>query len=219
MMQALELVLSNSPLFNGIAQEDIGETLAYLSAVRKEYGKFESIIHEGDIVDSVGILLSGLARSEKTDSTGKLTIATLIAPGGYIGVLLSASCGRTSPVSVRALERLSVLFVPVKNIIASCDCPHHSQLIRNLLDGVAEKALVLHDRNDCLIKPTIRDKVLTFLSRFSRDAGSDSFTIPMGRDAMAEYLNTDRSALSRELSEMKRDGMIDYKKNWFKLKL
>ena len=32
---------------------------------------------------------------------------------------------------------------------------------------------------------------------------------------MAEYLNADRSALSRELSRMKKDGIIDYKKNMF----
>jgi Mn-dependent DtxR family transcriptional regulator len=32
---------------------------------------------------------------------------------------------------------------------------------------------------------------------------------------MAEYLNVDRSALSRELSNMKKEGLIDYRKNRF----
>lgn len=214
----VEYVLEKSPLFRGIARDDIETMLTCLSATRKDFEKDENIVWEGDTIKNVGILLSGSAQSAKTDVTGKLVIVTLIEPGNYIGVLLAASHDRTSPVSVQALETLTVLFIPIQNILARSDCPHHSKLIGNLLNGIAEKALVLHDRNDCLIKPTVRDKVLTFLSQFAHDAGSHSFTIPMGRDAMSEYLNVDRSALSRELSWMKRDGLINYDKNWFELR-
>jgi len=36
---------------------------------------------------------------------------------------------------------------------------------------------------------------------------------------MADYLNVDRSALSKELGKMKKDGLLDYYKNSFELKL
>ena len=212
-------VLNRSPLFQGIAQDDIDVMLPCLSATRKEFQKEESIIREGDMIKNIGILLSGIAQSVKTDITGKQVIVTLVKPGNYIGVLLAASHNRTSPVTVQACENLAVLFIPMQNILSRSDCPQHARLLSNLLDGIAEKALILHDRNDCLIKPTIRDKVLTLLSEFAHNVGSSSFTIPMGRDAMAEYIDVDRSALSRELSWMKRDGLIDYEKNWFKLRL
>jgi cAMP-binding proteins - catabolite gene activator and regulatory subunit of cAMP-dependent protein kinases len=218
-MQMSENVLNRSPLFQGIAQDNIEAILSCLSAIRREFQKGESILREGDIIKNVGILLSGTAQSVKTDITGKQVIVTLIKPGNYIGVLLAASHNRTSPVMVRALDNLAVLFIPMQNILSRSDCPHHAKLLSNLLDGIAEKALVLHDRNDCLIKPTIRDKVLTFLSESAHNVGSNSFTIPMGREAMAEYLDVDRSALSRELSWMKRDGLIDYDKNWFILRV
>ncbi|MNR32141.1 hypothetical protein D3C85_1497010 [compost metagenome] len=93
----------------------------------------------------------------------------------------------------------------------------HEQLLGNLFDSIAERALELHDRNDCLIMPTIRDKVLTYLTRVMREAGTETFTIPFDREAMAEYLDVDRSALSRELAWMKRDGLIDFYRNEFKL--
>ena len=205
-------ILEKSPLFRGIACGDINNILSHLSATGREYEKGETILWEGESVSDVGILLSGSARSVKTSVTGKLVIVTLLEPGSYIGLLLAASRDRKSPVTVQALDRLSALFIPIRSILARNDCPHYSLILNNLLDGIAEKALVLHDRNDCLIKPTIRDKVLTFLTRESRRAGPGSFTIPMGREAMAEYLDADRSALSRELSWMKRDGLIDYKK-------
>lgn len=213
-----ENALENSSLLHGISHNCIKDILLFLSAVRKEYEKGENILWEGDTICDVGILLSGSAQSTKTDVTGKQVIVTMLKPGSYIGVLLAASHHRKSPVSVIALEKLAVLFIPIQNIVVRNNCPCHSQLLGNLLDGIAEKALVLHDRNNCLIKPTIRSKVLTFLAGESRRFKSNSFTISMGRDAMAEYLNVDRSALSRELSRMKRDGLIDYKKSWFELR-
>lgn len=80
-----------------------------------------------------------------------------------------------------------------------------------------DSALILHDRNDCLIKPTIRGKVLTYLSLEAEKTGSRSFSIPLNRAAMTEYLNVDRSALSRELSRMKQDGLIEFSRSHFRL--
>ena len=210
-------VLENTPLFQGVGRERLPALLKYLSAWQRAYEKDEMILYEGDSVDHVGVLLTGSVRSIKTDMTGKQVIVALVEPGGYIGVLLAASRRRKSPVSVQAAEAAEVLFIPFDNILNRTDCPEHAALLKNLFDGLAEKALVLHDRNDCLIKPTIREKVLTYLSMEAARAGSDSFDIPFGRGAMAEYLDVNSSALSRELSWMKRDGLIDFQRNRFKL--
>ena len=212
-----EIMLIQSSLFQGITRDEIETMLIYLSATRREFRKDEHIVREGDLVRNIGILLSGTAQSVKIGFTGKQVIVTRIQPGNYIGVLLAASHVRTSPVTVQALENLVVLFIPMRNILSRHDYPHREQLLSNLLDGIAEKALILHDRNDCLVQPSIRDKVLTFLSEFADTARSNSFVIPMNRDTMAEYLDVDRSALSRELSWMKRDGLINYEKSWFQL--
>lgn len=121
--------------------------------------------------------------------------------------------------SVQAIEPLEVLFIPINSILRPCTnlCKSHEQLLGNLFDSIAERALELHDRNDCLIMPTIRDKVLTYLTKVMRETGTETFTIPFDREAMAEYLDVDRSALSRELAWMKRDGLIDFYRNKFKL--
>lgn len=48
---------------------------------------------------------------------------------------------------------------------------------------------------------------------------SNKITIPFDRQQLADYLNTDRSALSKELIKMKKDGLIEYRKNVFEIKL
>lgn len=210
-------VLANSPLFEGIPGQEIPSILSCLSAAYRSFEAGETILWEGDRVCDIGILLSGSARSLKTDRNGRQVIVTLLAPGSYIGVLLAASKDRKSPLSVQVQEPAKALFIPIRHLLSQSECPCHAVLLENLLNGIAEKALVLHDRNDCLIKPCIREKVLAFLTTAAKKDGAYAFQVPMGRDAMAAYLNVDRSALSRELSRMKRDGLIDYHKNWFKL--
>lgn len=211
--------LCQSRLFAGISPDDIPHMLTCLSATQKEYAKDEMVVREGDFVDDVGIILQGRAQSTKLSVTGKKIIVSLHYPGGYTAVLTAASRGRRCPMSVQAIEPLEVLFIPVQNILSCCTrlCTAHEQLLGNLFDSIAERALELHDRNDCLIMPTIRDKVFTYLTRVMREAGTETFTIPFNREAMAEYLDVDRSALSRELAWMKRDGLIDFYRNEFKL--
>jgi len=58
---------------------------------------------------------------------------------------------------------------------------------------------------------------MAYLSRVSNEKDSRTIMIPMNRNAMAEYLNVERSALSRELSCMKKEGLIDFHKNTFRL--
>lgn len=209
--------LAKSSLFDGIALRAIPGLVSGLGAVTKSYDKGEMILWEGDRTDRVGILLSGRARSTKTDPHGRQVIVTLLEPGSYIGLLLAASGGRPSPVSVETLEFARVLFMPLSPLISRREIPGQERLMTNLMRDLAGKALLLHDRNDCLIRSSIRDKVLTFLAREAENAGKRAFTVRMNREAMADYLHVDRSALSRELSHMQRDGLITFHKNRFQL--
>ncbi len=212
-------ILQQTRIFNGIVKEDIEKILKCIHARQIEYEKGEMVIEEGSVVRDIGIVLSGHGRSIKQDVSGKTLIVTLLEKGSLIGVLLAASRERKSPVSVQAQDFLSVLSIPVEKVICPCTkaCLKHNVLLHNYMDSIAEKALILHDRNDCLIKSTVREKILSYLIRVAREDESHTFTILLDRNSMAEYLNVERSALSRELSRMKKDGLIDYYKNSFKL--
>ena len=70
---------------------------------------------------------------------------------------------------------------------------------------------------DFLSQRTLREKLMSYLSDAAEKNGKVNFTIPYSRQELADYLHVDRSALSRELSKMRRDGVIDFNKNVFKL--
>ena len=82
---------------------------------------------------------------------------------------------------------------------------------------VAEKSMVLHERIDCLIRHSVKEKVLAYLNRVAKEQRSYTIKLHLNRNELAQYLNVERSALSRELSRMMDDGIIEYKKNMFKI--
>ena len=65
---------------------------------------------------------------------------------------------------------------------------------------------------------SIREKVSYFLSQQAAAHQSMSFDIEFSRQDLADFLCVDRSALSKVLSEMKREGLIDYHRNHFELR-
>jgi len=64
---------------------------------------------------------------------------------------------------------------------------------------------------------SIRERLLSYLSYQALEQGCYSFEIPFNRQQLADYLSVERSALSNELSKMRRDGLIEYKKSRFTL--
>ena len=74
----------------------------------------------------------------------------------------------------------------------------------------------MNTRIQILSKLSIREKLITLFSSYSSD-GSESFVLPFNREDMAAYIGADRSAMSRELSKMKKEGIIDFHKEAFRI--
>ena len=82
---------------------------------------------------------------------------------------------------------------------------------------LANRTLEMNDRIQILSKRTLRSKLVTFFSLLIKRYDDDSFAIPFDRSAMADYLGTDRSALSRELSHMQAEGLLRFRHNRFEI--
>jgi len=205
-------------LFANITESEILKKC--INARYKTYKKNDIIIEAGHPTDEFGILLEGSAHSIKWDASGKLVIISLIEKGGAIGVLLAAKPNQVSPLTVQATSPTTVMMIPFQKLITRCEknCPNHEKLIQNYISILAEKGLELHERINCLLEPTVREKILAYLNKIAHEQQSQTITLPINRNIMAEYLNVERSALSRELSRMKKDGIIDYHQNNFVLK-
>ncbi|PQM75095.1 hypothetical protein C5Y44_05400 [Corynebacterium sp. J010B-136] len=64
---------------------------------------------------------------------------------------------------------------------------------------------------------SLRSRLELFLKAQSLRFNFSMFTVPISRQEMAEHLHADRAALSRKLSRMKAESLIDYHRNSFRL--
>lgn len=86
-----------------------------------------------------------------------------------------------------------------------------------MLRIVANKNLLLNQKIEFTSKRTTREKLLAYLSAEAKKAGSSSFSIPMNRQELADYLSVERSAMSAELSKLRDDKVLRFNKNNFTL--
>ena len=56
---------------------------------------------------------------------------------------------------------------------------------------------------------------MSYLNAMSLQKGTKEFDIPFDRQQLADYLNLERSALSKELGKMQREGIISFRKSHF----
>ena len=96
-------------------------------------------------------------------------------------------------------------------------CSHHSRIIRNLLSELAEKNLRLNEKLTHMGQRSTRAKVLSYLSACARRQGGAEFDIAFSRQQLADYLSVDRSGLSAELCHLRDEGLLEFRREHFRL--
>ena len=205
----------DTPLFHGIAPEELPAMLSCLGARSRDYKKGEIILLEGSPTEYMGIVRSGSVVVELGDAWGNNSILSSIGPGGTFAEVYACIPGEPLMVSVVAAEDTSVLMLHVGRALRACPggCAYHERLIQNLLGLCAQKSLQLSRRILHTGPKTIRGRLLSYFSERVKQGGSYSFDIPYNRQQLADYLGVDRSALCAELSKMQKDGLLRYQRN------
>ena len=134
---------------------------------------------------------------------------------------ISCAPGSVLKVSVAAETPATVLFLNVKRVLTMCPsaCARHSRIIRNLLGELAEKNLRFGEKLTHMGQRTTRAKIMSYLSAEAQRLGTCEFDIPFSRQQLADYLGVERSGLSLELGRMKKDGVLEYRKSHFLLRI
>ncbi len=213
------LFLTKTPLFQGIAPKELEQMLGCLGASARQYGKGQTIYHVGENVEQMGVVVTGSVHVVQDDVWGNRSIWAQVGPGQVFAETYASLPGEVLNVGVEAVEETQVLFLDVGRVLQVCPggCPFHSRLLRNLLQVMALKNLNLTRKISHITPRSIRERMLAYLSNEAVRQGTMDFRIPFNRQQLADYLSVDRSALSAELSKMKREGLLDYQKNHFVL--
>ena len=214
-------ILRSSQLFSGISENELTSMLSCLGTRKEDFPKQAFVLRAGDTIDSIGIVLSGSVLIIQEDIWGNWNILSKAGPGQTFAAVYACAPGSRLNVNVIAETPVTVMFLNVKRILNVCPsaCSHHSRVIRNLLSELAEKNLRFNEKLTHMGQRTTRAKIMSYLSAEAQRLGKYEFDIPFSRQQLADYLGVERSGLSLELGKMKKDGLLDYHKNHFVLRL
>ncbi len=220
-MQEFLPILQTSRLFSGVTEQELQSMLTCLSARTERFPKDCFLLHAGDRIDSIGLVLSGSVLVVQEDVWGNRNILSKAGPGQSFALAFACAPGAVLSVSVMAASPVTVLFLNVRRILTLCPsaCAHHSRILRNLLGELAEKNLALGGKLSHMGQRSTRAKLLSYLSAEAQRQGAYEFEIPFSRQQLADYLGVERSGLSAELGKMQKEGLLAFRKSRFILNI
>ncbi len=199
-----------------MAESDIEKALNVFSTNEVYYEK-GAIIASSGCLQKFGLVISGTVQVSFTDIDGNEVLMASVGCGDTFGESMCWLKTNEIPVTITAFQDSQILWLSPEALRLEENCEFVRELRNRFISMLASKTLSMNDRIQILSKPTIRQKLVTFLSQYRNRLGVEVFTIPFDRESLAMYLAVNRSALSRELSLMQKEGIIEFYKNSFKI--
>ena len=200
-----------SPLFRDVSEES-------QQAMRTCFDMREYSFRAGEVIydfsegrNMVGVLTQGAAVIERIDHQGSRTILERLERGGVFGEMLMFENVAGDSITVVAEEPCRVWLMAADQVTKRREnaCAHHTQVVENMFQLVAEKATSLYERVEVLSRRSIRDKLLCYFSLLAAKSRGGEFSLPFSLSALADYISTDRSAMMRELKKMRDEKLVD----------
>ncbi|XVG96128.1 Crp/Fnr family transcriptional regulator [Eubacteriales bacterium KG127] len=213
-------ILGNTVPFKCFATDEILDAVVFLNGNVREFDTKSYIFRMGEKISSFGIVLEGQVFIENTDFLGNQMILGENQEGDFFAETYASLENIPLLVDVRAGTDCKILFIDMRKIKtgeALYKSWYHT-FMRNMLIATSMKNINLSNRSFHTRPKSARGRISSYLSGQRLLNESDNFCIPFNRQEMADYLNLDRSALSKELGRMKKDGLISFKKNHFRLR-
>lgn len=209
--------VKNYRLFQGMDENEIETAIKSLFYREENYKKDSFILYAGDTTNRIGMVLDGSVTIESNDLWGNRTILSHIGKGQFFAETYALLPNKPLLVDVTANEDCKILFLQIGSLKKLQENPCHwkSKLTLNLLAISLNKNLHLSERSFHTSPKTIRGKVMSYLNTVAIEKGNNAFAIPFDRQQLADYLNVERTALSKELGKMQKDKLIKVKKNQF----
>ena len=211
-------LLAGCPLFRPLSAEFIESSILPLARVQ-EYPKGTFLIHPQQELNHFGIIAQGAVHTIHISVDGDNRVMDSLEPGQIYGGDLMCTRSRLAPYHAMAAQPCTVLNFPIGMVLEPGTIPEPERqiLIAQLLTIIAHENMRKDYRLAILSHKGLRDRLMTYLTMQAAKRGTDTFTIPFDREALASFLCVNRSALSHEITVMKQEGIIQCRKNTFTL--
>ena len=206
-------------LFKGFEENEITALLRCLNVKILTFKEKKAIVRSGEKISNLYLILTGRARDTWYDLDGNINTYVDYKSGDIIGLEHISSSSKTYNSTIIATEETTILALDGFRFLNPCQnyCPRHTKIINKAYALLTKQNQTLLNRIKELSMGSTKKKVLCYLNNVKTTVKSSEFNIPYNREELANYLGVERSALSKELSDLQKQGLITYHKNYFKI--
>lgn len=210
-------ILRRSPLFQNMSDANIDRALKLFHAQEARFKRGQYLCHAGEPMGRFGFVLKGAVQVFIDDVNGVRFLMNSVSAGDSFGESLHFMEVKDSPIYIMATEDTKLLWLNARQLKEARRTTETLETALRFVALLAQRTLSMNDRIQILTQPSIRAKLNLYFTQCANRYNSRTFTIAFNRNQLADYLAVNRSALSRELSRMKEEGLIDYHLNSFSI--
>jgi CRP-like cAMP-binding protein len=206
-------------LFEGIPSAKINELFTHLAVRELALKKGEVLFRSGSKITEFAVIISGRLAISSYEADGHRKIVEFLEPMDTVAIALSVADIQSVAISVEARQDSEVILFNANKVLNPAGRPseEHVRLLRNITKELARKTVLLGRKMRIISTRTTSERLMKYLIEESVRRGSKEFEIPYDRQALADYLCVERSALSAEISKLIDKGVIESRKSHFKL--
>lgn len=190
-------------IFKNLTDEDLEKIKKYMNIEEKIFPKDSYIFMQNDLAKNLFFLIEGNIVVSKIDSTGKRNIVQNFKQKVVFGEVY-AYLNEKYDFDAYTNEKSRVLIIKDFKKIFQLDLS--KKFLLSFIDLLANKSMILSRKNQISTQFTLRQKIANFLI-YKEENGK--ILLDMTREDLADFLTTTRPSLSRELSKMKEEKIID----------
>ena len=217
-MQLVHLDLQELPLFRDISAAEVDRFIENTGAVIKRYERGSRFLKAYEANSNIGVIVEGEAQVLSEDRFGNEAISHNLERGAMLGSTSAILPKVPYTTNIEALTDVLVLWVPYRALLTAGPKlgRTHGIVMKNLLEAFCRKNLLMMEKIELLSQKTLRERLILYLLQRERRQNREKVHVP-GRVQLAKELECNRSALTREISAMRNEGMLACGSDWMQL--
>lgn len=210
----------NTSLFRNMNEDEILRTIQLLHGKKRTYLKNEILFLQETTLKYTCLLLSGSLDIYQITLAGETTLLKQIQPGEVFAYALSVQGSCPDSIEVTTVSTCEILFLDTSKLLEKSPeqlTDLEIRIIQNLTLVMVQKNMMLNRKIQIISQNTLRQKLLLYLNFLSKEQNSSQVTLPLTKEKLSRFLASNRSAISRALTAMQTDGLIEIHGNIIKL--
>ncbi len=171
--------------------------------------KGEPIFEEGEIINGIYCVTTGVCKMSKLSSNGKDQIVKLVKAGELLGQRSMIS-DEPANLSAVALEDMEVCFIPKSEVLGMFD--HNNQFSLNMMKTICGDLKETSDHMVSISQKTVKERLAETLIYLQESFGKNtdgSLRIQLSREELAGMVSTATESCIRLLSDFNKLGLIE----------